>query len=87
MCVIYCNLNLFSCNQMIYVIDENGQQIYACKTDIEEVARTIAALAAEHNIQTVRLSGQNVYANAWAEEIQSVYSLNFGKNNLNVEVV
>ena len=87
MCVIYCNLTLFSCDQILYVINEKGQQVYARKVDIEDVARAIAALAAERNIQTVRLSGQNVYTNAWADEIRSVYSLNFGKNNLNVEVI
>ena len=34
--IIVCNIQLFSCDQMIYVI-EDGKEIYARKVDIEDV--------------------------------------------------
>ena len=61
MLVIYCNLQLFSCDQMIYVLDENGQQVYAQKVDIEDTVRAICAIAGERDIDKVRLSGNHVY--------------------------
>ena len=87
MFVIYCNLQLFSCDQMIYVLDENGQQVYAQKADIEDIARAICAIAGERDIDKVRLSGQRVYLEAWAEQIKTTYSLNYGKNELEVEII
>jgi hypothetical protein len=72
---------------MIYVLDEQGNQIYACKADIEDVSRTICAIAGERDINKVRLSGQRVYLEAWAEQIKTTYSLNYGKNELEVEII
>ena len=87
MLVIYCNLQLFSCDQMIYILDENGQQVYAQKVDIEDVSRAICAIAGERDIDKVRLSGNRVYLQAWADQIKMTYSLNYGKNELEVEII
>ena len=84
--VIFCNIQLFSCDQMIYVI-EDGQQIHARKVDIEDVVPAICALAGEFNATQIKLHGQNVYANAWAEEIKTAYALNYGNNNIDIEVI
>lgn len=84
--IIVCNIQLFSCDQMIYVI-EDGKEIYARKVDIEDVVSAICTLAGEFNASQVKLHGQNVYTNAWAEEIKTAYALNYGNNNIDVEVI
>ena len=71
---------------MIYVI-EDGKEIHAHKVDIEDVAPAICALAGEFNATQIKLHGQNVYTNAWAEEIKTTYALNYGNNNIDVEVI
>lgn len=85
--IIYCNIQLFSCDQMIYVIDEQGDQVYAQKVDIEDLAEAIGALATERAINKVKISGSQVYTMAWAEQIQSAYALKYGKNDLEIEVL
>lgn len=84
--IIVCNIQLFSCDQMIYVI-EDGKEIHARKVDIEDVVSAICTLAGEFNASQVKLHGQNVYTNAWAEEIKTAYALNYGNNNIDVEVI
>lgn len=83
--VIFCSIQLFSCDQMIYVIEDN-QQIHARKVDIEDVVPAICALAQEFDVEQIKLSG-HVFASAWAENIKSAYALQYGKNNLDVEVI
>ena len=85
--MIFCNLQLFSCDQMLYVIDETGTQVYAQKVDIEDAVRAICAIAGERNIHKVKLSGQRVFLESWAEEIKTAYSLNYGKKDLEVEII
>jgi hypothetical protein len=72
---------------MIYVIDEAGAQVYAQKVDIADTVRAICAIAGDRDIHKVKLSGQRVYLEAWANEIKTAYSLNYGNNNLEVEIV
>jgi hypothetical protein len=72
---------------MLYVFDETGAQIYAQKVDITDAIRAICSIAGERNIHKVKLSGQRVYLEAWANEIKTAYSLNYGNNNLEVEII
>ena len=71
---------------MVYVV-EDDTQIYAQKVDIEDLVPAICAIAGKFNITQVKLRGQNVYANAWADEIKTAYALNYGNNNIDVEVI
>ena len=84
--IIICNIQLFSCDQMIYVL-EDGEQIHAQKVDIQYVVPSICALAGQFGVQHIKLHGQNIYSNAWAEEIRTAYSMNYGNNNIDIEVL
>ena len=44
-------------------------------------------IANKLNINEVRLSGNTNYALPFAEEIKTAYSLSYGNNNINVEVI
>ena len=85
--VIYCNIQLFSCDQMIYVLGPDGKALHVRKADIEDLPRAICALASEYNSSKVALSGAQVYTLTWAEEIKTTYALNYGKNDLEVEII
>lgn len=88
MCIIYCNLQLFSNDQMIHVVDTESGITHYVKADIEDVVRTICALTGQYDVKNIKLSGTgSVYANAWATEIEGALALNYGNNNINVEVI
>lgn len=84
--VIVCNIQLFSCDQMIYVL-EDGKQIFAQKVDIEDVAPAVCVLAKEYDAEKIAIGGNHVYGSAWAERIKTDYTLAYGKNNLEVEII
>ena len=85
--VIVCNMQMFSNDQMIQVIDTESAYVFYQKVDIEELPGTICALAKQHGIENVQLSGGR-YAELWAEAILETNEMNYGSNNiLNVEVM
>lgn len=86
--VILCNIQMFSNDQMVQVFDtDENRVVYAQKVDVENLTPMICALANQLGIQEVRLSGSTQYALPYMEEIKTVYSLNYGNNNINVEVL
>lgn len=86
--IIICNLQMFSNDQMIYVFDtETKQNIFAQKTDLNNIPETICALANKYNTTEVKLHGDTSFNTLWADEIKANYSLKYNYNNLNVEVV
>jgi ABC-type phosphate transport system substrate-binding protein len=73
---------------MIQVFDtDENRVVYAQKVDVENLTPMICALANQLGIQEVRLSGSTRYAFPYMEEIKTAYSLNYGNNNINVEVL
>lgn len=85
--VIVCNLQMFSNDQMIQIIDTENGHVFYQKVDIENLPSAICALAKEHGIENVKLSGGR-FADLWADAIQDANEMNYGSNNiLNVEVI
>lgn len=85
--MIFCNIQLFSNDQMVQVIDESGT-IHYQKVDIEKLIPAICANAIEFDVDNIKLSGSgHVYANAWADEIRTALALNYSNKNIIVEVV
>ena len=84
--VILCNLQLFSCDQMIYIF-EDGQEVHAQKVDIEDVVPAICVLAEQFDTTEVKIHSQAAYAHAWAEQIKTAYSMNYSNKTINVEVI
>lgn len=86
---IFCNVNMFDLEQLIYIIDDetNGKDIVAMST-IEELPATISALSSEMGIADVVLSGNIVTYNALLSDNIIQYSkLNYNQNEIKVEVV
>ena len=80
--VIVCNLQMFSNNQVIQVIDTNGHEVMTQRVEIDDMPRVISALASQNDIEKVILKG-GVFCEPWAEEIKQTYTLNYGKNKKN----
>jgi hypothetical protein len=71
---------------MIYVLEDN-KQYYTQKVDINELPRAICAIAQEYEATKVTLGGVTSFNNMLANEIMTTYSLNYGKNDLEIEVL
>ena len=85
--VILCNINLFSAST-IQVIDTDAKSIdFIQNVTSDNIVPAICALADKLNINEVRLGGSTNYALPFAEEIKTAYSLSYGNNNINVEVI
>ena len=86
--VIVYFVQLFTKDQKIDVVDtERSQVLFSQTVDLEDVVPAICAIANKLNINEVRLGGNATYAVPFAEEIKTAYSLNYGTNNINVEVL
>ena len=86
---IFCNVNMFDLEQLVYIIDDetDGKDIVAMST-IEELPATISALSSEMGIADVVLSGNIVTYNALLSDNIIQYSkLNYNQNEIKVEVV
>ncbi len=86
--MIFCNIQLFSNDQMLQVIDENGDTTHYRKVDIEDLVKMICVTAGEFDVDSIKLSGAgSVYTQAWANEIRIALALNYANKNITVEVV
>ena len=86
--IIFCNIQLFSNDQMIQVIDETGSIIHYRKIDIEDLVQMLCVTAGEFDADNIKLSGSgSVYVNAWADEVRAALKLNYSNKNITVEVV
>ena len=86
--MIFCNIQLFSNDQMIQVIDETGNITHYRKVDIEDLIKMLCVMAGEFDVDNIKLSGSgSVYANAWADELRTALKLNYSNKNIEVEVI
>lgn len=84
--IIFCDISLFAYEQPIYILD-NEKIMTEYRVDIEEVPKAICALAYKNGITNIKLRGQSIYTEPWINEIKTTYSLNYGKNDLEIEVI
>lgn len=84
--IIFLNLSMFSANHRVQVLDESGE-LFSGFIEEHDIPHAIGALAQEYGTNQIRIIGNENYALAYIDEIISDYSLKYGKNNLNVEVL
>ena len=85
--VILCNINLFSASAVQVINTDTNSIVFTQNVTSDNIVPAICALANKLNINEVRLSGNTNYALPFAEEIKTAYSLSYGNNNINVEVI
>ena len=84
---IVCELHMFSLNQNIYVIDDDGTHEFAVPSTMEELPEIISALCHSKNINKVMLTGNSVFGAAVAEDILAYSKNHYSENIIEVEVV
>ena len=88
MYVIVCNIQMFSNDQMVYVINtDNNQEVFVQKISLNALPDVVCALANQYGATEVKLHGDVGFNGLWAEEIKSTYALNHNFTTLNVEVL
>ena len=86
--VIVCNLTMFAMGQNLQVIDLDTQQVISSHSvEGENLVAAVCDMAYHCGISEVRVIGTPLYAEHWAEEIRTAYSLRYGYKNINVEVI
>ena len=86
--MIFCNIQLFSNDQMIQVIDDEGQITHYRKADIADLVQALCVTATEFEVDAIKLSGAgSVYTEAWAQEVRNALALNYSNKNIEVEVI
>lgn len=86
--VIVCNLTMFAMGQNLQVIDLDTQQVVSSHSvEGEDLVAAVCDMAYHCGISEVRVIGTPLYAEPWAEEIRTAYSLRYGYKNINVEVI
>lgn len=83
--VIYCAINLFDADQVIYLIEENNQKEIA-KTPLDYLDGTLAALCHDKEIYNVHLFGLEDFVIDIANKINKTEELMFSQNRIKVEV-
>ena len=84
---ILCNLNLFTLEQTIYLIDDNGTVNPIAVAEMEQLPEVISAICSEYSAHDVVLSGNEVYAQNLAETIKEFGLKNYSNNNIEVEII
>lgn len=88
MCVIICNIQMFTNDQTLYVFDTNKHEnVYAQKINLNNLPEAVCTLATQYGIEDVKLQGDVAFNNLWAEEIKATNALNYNIGNLKVEVI
>lgn len=83
--VIYCKINLFDMDQVIYLIkDETEKEI--AKAPLEYLDGTLAALCHEKEVYSVHLFGLEDFVTDIANKINKTEELMFSQNKIKVEV-
>lgn len=85
--VILCNINLFSASAVQVIDTDTNSIVFTQNVTSDNIVPAICALANKLNVSEVRLGGNANYALPFAEEIKTAYSLSYGNNNINVEVM
>ena len=86
---IFCNVNMFDFEQLVYIIDDetNSRDIVAVST-IDELPATISGLSSEMGITNIVLGGNTVtYNTLLSDNIIQYSKLNYNQNEIKVEVI
>lgn len=82
---IYCNINLFTIEQKVYIIDtETGESVCVATTEVEQLPEVISALSNEKGIFDIHLDGGPAYGATVAQDIATFAKSFYSHNELNI---
>lgn len=85
--VILCNVNLFSASAVQVIDTDTNNIIFTQNVIADNIVPAVCALANKLDISEIRIGGNRNYTMGFVEEIKTTYSLTYGNNNINVEVI
>lgn len=85
MSLIYCNINLFAVDQVIYAHDGTTEKEIA-KTTLEHLNKVLPTLCYEKNIYNIHLYGLESFVQEIANGIMVYENLKYSDNKIKVEV-
>ena len=84
---ILVHINLFSLDQQIMIIDENGGMKNFASVDISHLPEVIVEATTAYGANTVKLVGNKNYAEALRNEINEYAIQNYSNKNLNITIM
>ena len=79
-------INLFTLDQEIIVVDQNGNHSFA-KVELAHLPEVVVEACGVNNTEVIRLIGNRNYAEALANEIREYASLNYSNKELYINIV
>lgn len=84
---ILCNLNLFSLNQIIYLVDNNEKVKEIATVSMTQIPKAINELCNEYSVNKVIMSGYGVYAKEISKDITEYNLSHYNNHNIEIEVI
>ena len=82
---IYCNINSYTLEHKIYLIDDSATMREVGSSATPELDEKLLFLSQRYNVDNIKLQG--IGANVLAEQVYSLNSVKYNNNNLIVEVI
>ena len=79
-------INLFSLDQEIIVVNQDGSQSFA-KVDLAHLPEVVVEACGVNYTDNIRLIGNKNYAEALANEIKEYAMINYSNKELNIEIM
>lgn len=87
MSVIYIDLLTFALYPSI-IISEEGKEKRSQNIELDEnFGKTIAEIAKSFGITNIKIQSGKEYAQKYIKDIQEAYTMVYGENNLEIEVI
>lgn len=85
---ILCNIQAFSMQQTITIIDETGKPIQTASSFLEGLDRSLFSLAEKNNAKEINLTGADTFCVLVKDRIDNLSKLRYGINNeLRVNII
>lgn len=85
---IICNLNMFSMQQSVCIIDlDTNNILYSTSVSMDELPKVISSLSNEYSVPWVSLVDTKVHGDKLAHDIVEYTKINYSNNNIEIEVI
>lgn len=85
---ILCNIQAFSMQQQISIVDETGKAVQATSSSLEDLDRSLFSLAEKNNAKEINLTGSDTFCTLVKDRIDNLSKSRYGiGNELRVNII
>lgn len=85
---ILCNIQAFSMQQQISIVDETGKAVQATSSSLEDLDRSLFSLAEKNNAKEINLTGSDTFCTLVKYRIDNLSKSRYGiGNELRVSII